>query len=96
MQNILYVAILVAAFPVGYLLAWLARDELVSWKKWYILLDVISVVLTIPVAFISALSLVKLPVVLTLFFIAIISLMAVWKSHDKKWTKNYEVKEKLR
>ena len=96
MQNILYVAILVAAFPVGYLLAWLARDELVSWKKWYILLAVISVVLTIPVAFISALSLVKLPVVLTLFFIAIISLMAVWKSHDKKWTKNYEVKEKLR
>ncbi|MBS3155396.1 hypothetical protein J4404_02770 [Candidatus Woesearchaeota archaeon] len=96
MQNILYVAILVAAFPVGYLLAWLARDELVSWKKWYILLAVISVVLTIPVAFISALSLVKLPVVLTLFFIAIISLMAVWKSHDKKWTKGYGVKEKLR
>ena len=96
MQNILYVAILVAAFPVGYLLAWLARDELVSWKKWYILLAVISVILTIPVAFISALSLVKLPVVLTLFFIAIISLMAVWKSHDRKWTKGYEVKEKFR
>ena len=96
MQNILYTIILLAAFPVGYLLAWLARDELIAWKKGYILMAVISVILTIPVAFISTLSLVKLPAVLTLFFIAIISLVAVWKSHDKKWTKGYEVKEKLR
>ena len=96
LTNIWYVLILLAAFPAGYLLAWLARDELVIWKKRYILLAVISVILTIPVAFISILASVKLPVILTLFFIAIISLMAVWKSHDKKWTKGYEVKEKLR
>lgn len=96
MQNILYVIILLAAFPVGYLLAWLARDELQSWKKRYILLAVLAVIVAIPVSFIPLLASVKLPVVLTLFFIAIISLMAVWKSHDKKWTKGYEVKEKLR
>ena len=96
MQNLLYVLILILAFPVGYLLAWLARDELVTWKKWYILLAVVSVIAAIPVAFLQSLSLIKLPVILTLFFIAIISLMAVWKSHDKKWTKGYEIKEKLR
>ena len=96
MQNLLYVLILILAFPVGYLLAWLARDELVTWKKWYILLAVVSVIAAIPVAFLQSLSLIKLPVILTLFFIAIISLMAVWKSHDKKWTKGYEIKEKFR
>ena len=96
MQNLLYILILILAFPVGYLLAWLARDELGAWKKGYILIAVVSIILTIPVAFISTLYLVKLPVVLTLFFIAIICLVAVWKSHDKKWTKGYGVKEKFR
>lgn len=87
LTNIWYVLILVAAFPVGYLLAWLARDELVSWKKIYTLITILSVLLTIPVAFLSLFDLIKLPIILTLFFIAIISLIAVWKSHDKKFVK---------
>ena len=87
MQNLLYVLILIISFPVGYWLAWLARDELIAWKKKYTLIAILSVLLTIPVAFISIFNLIKLPVILTLFFIAIISLMAIWKSHDKEWIK---------
>ena len=84
MQNLLYVIILILAFPVGYLLAWLARDELVAGRKWFIALAVVSIIAAIPVAFFVS---IKLPIILTLFFIAIICLMAVWKSHDKKWVK---------
>ncbi len=81
-SNLLYVFILVLAFPVGYLLAWLAKDELVAGRRWFILIAIISVIAQIPVAlFIET----KLPAVLTLLFLAIICLVAVWKSKDKKW-----------
>ena len=85
MINIWYVLILLCAFPVGYLLAWLARDELVAGRKWFIALAVVSILCLIPVYFIISN---QLPAILTLLFIAIISLIAIWKSHDKKFVNN--------
>ncbi|OGJ17918.1 hypothetical protein A3K73_02445 [Candidatus Pacearchaeota archaeon RBG_13_36_9] len=82
---ILYVIALALAFPAGYLLAYLARDELKAGKRWFMLLAVLSLISSIVLSF-TDFSL-KFPAVLTLFFIAIISLMALWKSSDKKWTK---------
>jgi len=84
MRNLLLILTLLAAFPTGYLLAYLARDELVSGRKWFVLLAIASVVASLPVAFYSSL---RFPIILALFFIAIISLLAAWKSYDKKWVK---------
>ena len=81
MQNLLYLLILLCAFPTGYLLAWLARDEIVAGRKYFIVLAVLSIVSIVPVYFFLQ---IKLPVIMTLFFIAIISLIALWKSCDKK------------
>ena len=84
MQNLLYVIILLCAFPAGYLLAWLARDELVAGKKWFIALAIVSVVAIVPVIIFLG---INLAIILTLLFLAIICLMAVWKSYDKKWVR---------
>ena len=83
MQNLLYVLILLLAFPVGYLLAWLARDELVKGRMWFALLAVASLIAIVIVSVTTFL--LKFIIILTLFFIIIISLVAIWKSYDKKW-----------
>lgn len=85
MQNLLYTLILLAGFPAGYLLAWLARDELVKGKKWFFILAIVSLISAVIISFTEFLF--KFPVILNLFFIIIISLVAVWKSYDKKWVK---------
>jgi len=85
MQNLLYALILLAGFPAGYLLAWLCRDELVAGKKWFFLLAVVSLVGAVVLSFISFAF--KFISILSLFFIIIISLVAVWKSHDRWWVK---------
>ncbi len=85
MQNLLYALILLAGFPAGYLLAWLCRDELRAGKKWFFWLAVVSLVGAVVLSFTSFAF--KFPSILSLFFIIIISLMALWKSHDKKWQK---------
>ena len=80
-----YVIILLLALPIGYLLAWLARDELIAGRKWFLLLFLASIASIAALIFVDFS--VKLPSILTLGFLAVISLMAIWKSADKKWTK---------
>lgn len=84
LYNLIYIGVLLLAFPAGYLLAWLARDELVAGRKWFVALAVVSVLAVIPVGFFSGF---RLPIILTCFFIAIISLVAVWKGYDKRFVK---------
>lgn len=83
MQNLLYALILLCAFPAGYLLAYLCREELVSGKKWFMLLAASSLIAAVILSFTSFY--LKFLAVLTLFFIIILCLVAVWKSYDKKW-----------
>jgi ABC-type Fe3+ transport system permease subunit len=40
---ILTIIILLLAIPVGYLIAWLAKDELVVGKRWFRILIVVSI-----------------------------------------------------
>ncbi len=82
MLNILYVLILVLAFPIGYLLAYLCKDELIVGRKWFTILAIISILSVIPVTILTK---EKLPSILTLLFFAILCLIAIWKSYDKKW-----------
>jgi len=85
MQTLIYALILLAGFPAGYLLAWLARDELVAGRKWFFILAAVSLISAIIISFTGFY--LKFPVILALFFIIIISLVAVWKSYDKRWVK---------
>ena len=82
---ILYIIILLLAFPAGYLLAYLARDELKAGKKWFMLLALASLVSSVILSFTDFSF--KLPAILSLFFIVVIALMALWKSHDKRFVK---------
>lgn len=85
MTNLFYILILLAGFPAGYLLAWLAKDELVAGRKWFLSLAIVSLISAITVSFIGFYF--KVPAILSLFFIIIISFLAVWKSYDKKFVK---------
>ena len=80
----LYIVILALSFPAGYLLAYMARDELVAGKKWFGLLAITSLIIAIILFFSN--SYYKYPSILSLFFFNILCLVAVWKSKDKKWT----------
>ena len=84
MQTLPYIIVLALAFPVGYLLAYMARDEIKAGKKWFIALAIVSALMIVPL---FILTIYKFPIILTLLFIIIISLIAVWKSYDKKWVK---------
>jgi len=84
LTNILYVLILLSGFAAGYLLAWLAKDELVSGRKWFAILAIAAVLCEIPVfLFLNP----KTPALFTLLFIAIICLVSLWKSYDRKFVK---------
>lgn len=74
--------LLVLAIPAGFLIAWLARDELVDGKKWFRTLVIASLALggmfwLAGFVYIS----------LSLIFIAIASFISLVKSNDKNWTK---------
>lgn len=82
----LIVVIIISSLPIGYLLSYLCKDELVSGRKWFIILGILSLVASLLVAFFSFSS--KLAVILTLFYLAIISFVSVWKSYDSRFIKN--------
>lgn len=84
MINLLYILVLLAAFPAGYLLAYFCRDELVAGRKYFISVAIISIIAIIPVSFLFQ---DKIPVILTLFFISIVSFISTFKSYDKKFVR---------
>lgn len=73
---------LVLAIPVGYLIAWLAKDELIAGRKWFVALIVLSIVVGIFFYF-SGLRHISW----TSGFVFIVSFISLMKSGDKKWTK---------
>ncbi|HIG52080.1 hypothetical protein CXT76_00160 [Candidatus Parvarchaeota archaeon] len=79
---ILNIFFILLAIPSGFLIAWLARDELVSGKKYFRILIIVSILGAIGGIFydLTYLS-------LTFVFYLIISLISLIKSEDQKWTK---------
>lgn len=74
--------ILVLAIPSGYLIAWLARDELIAGRIWFKVLIGISLICAGVFLFFG-----KSYMALTVIFIAIVSGISLIKSYDKKWTR---------
>ena len=81
LQIILEIAILASAFPAGYLLSYLCRDELKMGRKWFRGITAICIIL----ALILAVFYRNAPIILTLDYIAIVALISVRKSYDSKF-----------
>jgi hypothetical protein len=79
---ILNIFFILLAIPSGFLIAWLASDELVSGKKYFRILIIVSILGAIGGIFYDLIYL-----SLTFVFYFIISLISLIKSEDKKWTK---------
>ncbi len=79
LTNLLYLILLLIGFPTGLLLAYLCKDELKVWKKRLFIMSCISLLLIVVVSFLNFEY--KLPVIISLFFIIIVCLTIVWKSH---------------
>ncbi len=74
------VIILLLALPVGFLIAYLANDELVDGRKWFKALIVVGLVVG-AWSFLTG----NYVVAETSGFVAIVSFVSYWKSFDKKW-----------
>ena len=74
--------ILLLAIPVGYLIVWMARDELVQGRKWFVSIIIASIVLGLGACLFGVQE-----IGWALGFIAIVSLISFLKSSDKKWVK---------
>jgi len=83
-QNLFYLLILLAGFPVGLFLAKLCKEEIKVWRKRLFIISVVCLILIVIVSFIPyAAFIYKFPVIITLFFIIIVCLSVVWKSYSK-------------
>jgi len=82
-QILLTILVLLLAFPAGYLLAYLCKDELVAGRKWFKLLALISTILAVIFVFFNV------TISLTLIFISVVSLISLSKGYDKKFVGKY-------
>ena len=85
-ETLIIAIILASAFPVGLLLAYLCKEELVMGRKWFKMISWACLVVIFVLLFVFR----NYPVILTLSYIAIVSLISVHKSFNKKFvrTKN--------
>ena len=74
--------ILTVSVPVGFLLAWMARDELIQGRKWFKVIIIASFLAGIWF-FLTDFN----AGVYTCAFILIATFVSYWKSFDRKWTR---------
>ena len=74
--------VLLAAIPAGFLIAYLAKDELIVGRKWFVILMMLSSLVGIILYFFGFFS-----GALTSAFILIFTATSFWKSFDENWTK---------
>jgi len=85
LEVLFYILILVAGFPAGLILANFCKDEIRAWRKRLIIISVICLIIAIIIGFSNFTY--KIPVIITLIFIAITDFTILWKSyknHKKK------------
>ena len=79
---ILEIGISVLAIPAGFLIAWLARDELEQGRAWFGLLALLSFLGILLFWFFNYLDL-----VFTALFIEIVACISLFMSYNKRWTR---------
>lgn len=80
MINLVYFLFVLLAVPVGYLIAYLARDELVEGRKWFKGLIVLFLIVIL-----FSLMFGDYLIVLTSLFVIIVSWISIVKGKDRKW-----------
>jgi hypothetical protein len=89
MSSLLIIIVFASAFPIGYLLAYLGRDEIVAGRMYFIYLGVVSIAASVIVSLInvqgSDIEIIKIPIILTMLYISITSFISAYKSYDKKF-----------
>jgi len=84
LQILLSVLLLVTAVPIGLLLAWLCKDELVDGRKWFRLIIYVSAILFLICLFVYN----SIIVLGSFVYLMILSAVALKKSYNKKFVKN--------
>lgn len=79
----LEVILLLLSIPTGFLIAWLARDELVSGRKWIRTLGAVSIIVAL-----AGLLYEQHAWTYTCFFILMVCVISLWKSHNPAWAKS--------
>jgi len=74
--------VLLLSVPVGYLIAWLCKEELVPGRKWFRIIMGASVIIGIWFYLVNLLY-----ITLTMVFILVCVTISLLKSFDKKWKK---------
>lgn len=82
MTWIISLVVLILAIPSGFLIAWMARDELKDGRFWFSVLTISSFILGSCFYLTGSYAIMN-----TLFFIMIVSFISYVKSKDSKWTK---------
>ena len=82
MRMLIEIILLLLAIPVGFLIAWMANDELVAGRKWFVALIIVSLVVGIWFTLTE-----NYIVALTCGFILVVSFISYLKSFDRKWTR---------
>ena len=80
------IILLLLAIPVGYLIAWLCKDELVKFRKYFRILIVFSIILGIGF-WIYGFRVESL----TLWFVFIVTLISFVLSNNKRFIKNGKI-----
>jgi ABC-type Fe3+ transport system permease subunit len=78
----LSVVVFLLSIPAGFLLAWMARDELIIGRKWFLLLGIVSILLGIAVIFYDWIT-----IMWTCLFILVVCVISYGKSYSTRWTK---------
>lgn len=75
-EILVYFLILLSAIPVGFFLAWLCDDEVIYGKKWFRIIAIILILLIIGLFLFYY----NLPVILSLIYLLIITLIGLYYS----------------
>lgn len=77
------ILLLILAIPTGFLIAWLCCDELLTGRKWFLIIMLFGILCGLIFYFNG-----QRAISLTSFFIVIVSLVSFLESYNKKWTKS--------
>ena len=81
LNSIIIILVLLTSLPVGWLLAYLTREEIKGYRKYFALLIAVSLLIALILAFFNFRE--KLAIILTLVYIAVVSGVGIWLSYKK-------------
>jgi len=82
-EMIIVAVVLASAFPVGFFLAYLCKEEMIMGRKWFKTISWACLAIIFVLLFVYR----NYSVILTLAYLAIVSLISAHKSYDRKFLK---------